>query len=110
MPEDPTLANSNCPICQEKFQTVWNDEAQEWVWMDAVRVGDKIYHASCHAEVSKDGSGPPSTGNGAVLGKRKAEVGCPHSPLYCRDLRIIDCAQDGDITPTKVKIKRESES
>ncbi|KAI9811022.1 MAG: Phosphate metabolism transcription protein [Thelocarpon impressellum] len=71
VPNDPTKAKAHCPICQEKFETVWHDEAQEWVWMDAVQVGDKIYHASCHAEVTKDGSGPPAPG--PVLGKRKAE-------------------------------------
>ncbi|KAI9815736.1 MAG: hypothetical protein M1827_002132 [Pycnora praestabilis] len=71
-PNDPTHANVNCPICQEKFETVWHDEAQEWVWMDAVKVGGRIFHASCHAEASKDGGG---MGKGAetVLGKRKAE-------------------------------------
>lgn len=44
--------NAACPICQDKFETVWHDEAQEWVWMDAVKVGSRVYHASCHREVS----------------------------------------------------------
>lgn len=54
----------------------WLDEAQEFVWMDAKQIGGRIYHASCHAEVSKDASstqvkrGTPDP----VLGKRKAEV------------------------------------
>lgn len=58
--------------------TKWLDEAQEWVWTDALRgVGGRAYHASCYAEVTKDGGGG---GSGArampdrVLGKRKAEV------------------------------------
>lgn len=85
VPNDPAMANTTCPICQEKFETVWHDEAQEWVWMDAVKIGGRIYHASCHAEASRDG-GSGNVNNGAssssrnrtpdsaLLGKRKADV------------------------------------
>lgn len=48
----------------------WLDDAQEFVWMDAKMVGDRIYHASCYAEATKDRGTPEPT----VLGKRKAEV------------------------------------
>ncbi|KAH0564810.1 hypothetical protein GP486_001799 [Trichoglossum hirsutum] len=88
VPNDAALANVNCPICQEKFETVWHDQAQEWVWMDAVKIGGKVYHASCHAEASKDGAGilrgaTPER----VLGKRKAE--------------------DNDAGLSKTKVKKE---
>ncbi|KAM7217765.1 hypothetical protein V8F06_006899 [Rhypophila decipiens] len=80
---------SICPICQESFEMKWLDE--EWVWMDAVKVGDRVYHASCHREAASSGGGGGAAGanNGkrstperaasgssasAVLGKRKAEV------------------------------------
>lgn len=78
-------ANMACPICQERFETVWHDEAQEWVWMDAARVGGRAFHASCHQEVTKGAAvatavlggggdrGRSSTPE-SVLGKRKAEV------------------------------------
>lgn len=82
-----TKINTVCPICQEKFETVWLDEAQEWVWIDTMRVGGRAFHASCYAEVTKEsgGSGVPLYGGGGgagaaratperVLGKRKAEV------------------------------------
>lgn len=88
--------NATCPICQEKFEAVWHDEAQEWVWMDAVRVGPRIYHASCRNEVQKATGGMSSisassagarggtrdrnrsaTPESSLLGKRKAEVSLP---------------------------------
>ena len=47
----------------------WLDDAQEFVWMDARKAGDRIYHASCYAEATKDRATPEP-----VLGKRKAEV------------------------------------
>jgi pre-mRNA cleavage complex 2 protein Pcf11 len=74
VPTDAALSNVNCPICQEKFEGVWHDEAQEWVWMDAVKVGGRIYHATCLAEVSKNNSNPERLTPDPVLGKRKAEV------------------------------------
>ena len=44
--------------------------------MDAVKIGARVYHASCHAEVKKDGGSTPlRTGTpDSVLGKRKAGV------------------------------------
>lgn len=84
MPDDGDNTNSVCPICQEKFETKWLDEAQEWVWTDAMRVGDRAYHASCYAEVTKESSGSATLYGSAaratpdrVLGKRKADVSFP---------------------------------
>lgn len=74
VPDDGT--NTVCPICQEKFEMKWLDEAQEWVWMDALRVGNRAYHASCYAEAYKDGGSTPLYSRNTpepVLGKRKAE-------------------------------------
>jgi pre-mRNA cleavage complex 2 protein Pcf11 len=71
-------ANAACPICQEKFEPEWHEDAQEWVWMDAVKVGGRVFHASCHDEVKRASGGDrarsttPDTAG--VLGKRKAEA------------------------------------
>ncbi|KAL6707127.1 mRNA 3' end processing factor [Coniothyrium glycines] len=75
VPQDVTLQQAPCPICQEKFETVWNVEANDFVWMDALNVGGKIYHASCYEEYSKGmGMEMPRTPD-SVLGKRKADMG-----------------------------------
>ena len=81
VPSDQQLANLPCPICQEKFDTVWNNEVQDFVWMDAVKVGGRVYHASCHSEVRREEGARTPVGAGgrtgtpdSVLGKRKADV------------------------------------
>lgn len=75
VPQDPTVQHAPCPICQEKFETQWNVEANDFVWMDALQVGGKIYHATCFEEYSK-GAGIPMPGTpDSVLGKRKADLG-----------------------------------
>ncbi|PYH42585.1 putative mRNA cleavage factor complex component Pcf11 [Aspergillus saccharolyticus JOP 1030-1] len=81
-PNDATLRNTPCPICQEKFESTWSEEVQDWIWQDATNVGSRVYHASCYAEVTKEG--PTSANRGvplartgtpdSVLGKRKAEI------------------------------------
>lgn len=80
-PNDVTLRNAPCPICQEKFESTWSEDVQDWIWQDALKVGNRVYHASCYAEVTKDGpaarAGTPLARTGtpdSVLGKRKAEV------------------------------------
>jgi pre-mRNA cleavage complex 2 protein Pcf11 len=81
-PDDVALRNAPCPICQEKFESTWSEEVQDWIWQDAVRVGSRVYHASCYAEVTKDGPTPGRAGTplgrtgtpDSILGKRKAEV------------------------------------
>jgi hypothetical protein len=75
VPDPNSGINTVCPICQDKFENKWLDTAQEWVWLDAVLVGNRAYHASCHAEATRDREGTPRRTPEPVLGKRKAEVG-----------------------------------
>ncbi|KAH9883125.1 hypothetical protein J1614_000495 [Plenodomus biglobosus] len=73
VPQDVALQQAPCPICQEKFDTVWSVEANDFVWMDALNVGGKVYHATCFEEYSKGvGIEMPGTPD-SVLGKRKAD-------------------------------------
>lgn len=79
-PNDATLRNTPCPICQEKFESSWSEDVQDWIWQDATKIGSRVYHASCYAEVTKGGPAPrgstPQARTGtpdSVLGKRKAE-------------------------------------
>lgn len=75
VPQDPTLQHAPCPICQEKFETQWNVDANDFVWMDALQVGGKIYHATCFEEYSKGAGIPMPSTPDSVLGKRKADAG-----------------------------------
>lgn len=55
----------------------WQDDLQEFVWLDAKEIGGRVYHASCHAEAFKDSLASQAKRGitpEPVLGKRKAEV------------------------------------
>lgn len=39
-----------CPICKESMKSEFLEDDEEWVWRNAVRKDDKIYHATCHSE------------------------------------------------------------
>lgn len=55
VPSNKHLASLPCPICKEKFNSVWNDEVEDWVWMNAVEVKNRIFHATCYAETEVTG-------------------------------------------------------
>lgn len=84
-PSDPVLRNAPCPIDQEPFKSEWSEEVQDFIWRDAIKVGNRFYHASCYREATRDrdkdagGATPMGAGVGriatpdSILGKRKAE-------------------------------------
>lgn len=72
VPEPSKGINNVCPICQDKFENKWLDTAQEWVWLDAVLVGGRAFHDSCHKEATRDRR-ERTPDVGSVLGKRRAE-------------------------------------
>ncbi|KAG0647902.1 pcf11 [Hyphodiscus hymeniophilus] len=76
VPADLQLRNVPCPICQEQFKQQYLDDEQDFVWMDAIKVGEKIFHATCYEEAygTKSQAGMKrGTPDPSVLGKRKAE-------------------------------------
>ncbi|KAF9451674.1 hypothetical protein P691DRAFT_662701 [Macrolepiota fuliginosa MF-IS2] len=42
----------SCPICKETLQVEFLEDEEEWVWRNAVKKDDRIYHATCHAEAT----------------------------------------------------------
>lgn len=49
VPIDKTISNL-CPICKDKFETQWSEEAEDWVWINTIEEKGKYFHAICHAE------------------------------------------------------------
>ncbi|ESK94422.1 putative pre-mrna cleavage factor cfi subunit [Moniliophthora roreri MCA 2997] len=43
-----------CPICKEILNPEFVEDDEEWVWKNAVKKDDRIYHATCHAEASSN--------------------------------------------------------
>lgn len=95
-PSDPAYRNALCPIDQEPFKSEWSGEIQDFIWRDAVKVGDRYYHASCYKEAMKSKDVAPAVRTGtplaaagmghrrtatpdSILGKRKAEDDEPSS-------------------------------
>ncbi|KAG0157989.1 hypothetical protein PDIDSM_5501 [Penicillium digitatum] len=72
-PNDATLRNTPCPICQEKFESTWSEDVQDWIWQDAIKIGSRVYHASCYSEVTKGPRQTRTSTPDSVLGKRKVE-------------------------------------
>ncbi|TFK55983.1 hypothetical protein OE88DRAFT_1652537 [Heliocybe sulcata] len=43
----------SCPICKETLPSEFLEDEEEWVWKNAVKKDDRIYHATCLAEAVK---------------------------------------------------------
>ncbi|THH10229.1 hypothetical protein EW145_g1475 [Phellinidium pouzarii] len=52
VPPGDEVKSISCPVCKETIKSDFQEEEEEWVWQNAIRVKDKIYHATCHAEMS----------------------------------------------------------
>jgi len=40
----------SCPICKETIKSEFLEDDEDWVWKNAIKKDDRIYHATCHAE------------------------------------------------------------
>ncbi|KAH7914222.1 hypothetical protein BJ138DRAFT_1177497 [Hygrophoropsis aurantiaca] len=40
----------SCPICKEILKSEFLEDDEEWVWKNAVKKDDRIFHATCHSE------------------------------------------------------------
>ncbi|KAL5508043.1 PCF11 [Sanghuangporus vaninii] len=52
VPPGDEAKSISCPVCKETLKSEFREEDEEWVWQNAVKVKDKIYHATCHAEMA----------------------------------------------------------
>ncbi len=105
VPSDSTLERLPCPICQENFVTTYNKEVEDFVWQDAIHIGSRVYHASCHSEVKKDGGNTPGRLGtpDSVLGKRKAFAAEVSTLEGGPSLGVTDWSQIPDIMANHAK-------
>ncbi|KAG5639262.1 hypothetical protein H0H81_004923 [Sphagnurus paluster] len=39
-----------CPICKETLKSEFLEDNEDWVWKNAVKKDERVFHATCHAE------------------------------------------------------------
>ncbi|KAI0796733.1 hypothetical protein C8Q75DRAFT_742075 [Abortiporus biennis] len=52
VPPGDEATTLSCPICKEPLKSEFIEDDEEWVWRNAIKKDDKIYHATCHAEAA----------------------------------------------------------
>ncbi|KAF9076755.1 hypothetical protein BDP27DRAFT_1254578 [Rhodocollybia butyracea] len=50
VPPGDEARSISCPICKEPLKSEFIEDDEEWVWKNAVKKDDRIFHATCHAE------------------------------------------------------------
>lgn len=63
-PRDPVEASRPCPICREGFETKFDEDEEEYYWLNAIGMDRKVggttersevfYHATCHFETMRN--------------------------------------------------------
>ncbi|KIJ70064.1 hypothetical protein HYDPIDRAFT_35501 [Hydnomerulius pinastri MD-312] len=53
VPPGDEAKSISCPICKETMKSEFLEDDEEWVWKNAVKHHDRIYHATCHSEAMK---------------------------------------------------------
>jgi pre-mRNA cleavage complex 2 protein Pcf11 len=41
-----------CGLCQEKFTKFFDQEQEEWMYRDAVRMNQQLYHSTCYRDLT----------------------------------------------------------
>lgn len=70
IPKNATLSKLPCPVCQEKFETGWDEASESWMWINAIKDKNRIYHYTCFQEVAN--TNPPGDGGGSLLEQMRA--------------------------------------
>ncbi|GBE79674.1 hypothetical protein BKA93DRAFT_758248 [Sparassis latifolia] len=52
VPSGDEAKSISCPICKEPLKSEFLEDDEEWVWRNAVKKDDRIFHATCHAEAT----------------------------------------------------------
>ncbi|KAA1466337.1 hypothetical protein DENSPDRAFT_831152 [Dentipellis sp. KUC8613] len=68
-----------CPICKETLKSEFQEEDEEWVWKNAVKIDDRIYHATCHAEALTSTSSLAARLRQEIAGAGRSRSGTPES-------------------------------
>lgn len=86
---------------------MWSEELQDFIWSDALTVGNRVYHATCFEEATRDreaGGTPAVAGGGSGTSKgERARTTTPDSVLGKR--KLVDGEGFGDGKAVKVKLE-----
>lgn len=52
-PAGPNDVNRRCEMCHDQFETLYNDETEEWHLRNAIKIEDRFYHPLCYEDYNK---------------------------------------------------------
>ncbi|KAG8218602.1 hypothetical protein J3R82DRAFT_4245 [Butyriboletus roseoflavus] len=129
VPPGDEAKSISCPICKETMKSEFLEDDEEWVWRNAVKRDDRIYHATCHAEAMssardlaarlRDGTGRSRSRTPEVIGirstpprgngQRSSLSPSPDAKRAMLKRKIVNddqsySAQEGDGTPPMKKL------
>ncbi|EGO02188.1 hypothetical protein SERLA73DRAFT_159205 [Serpula lacrymans var. lacrymans S7.3] len=78
VPPGDEAKSISCPICKETLKSEFLEDDEDWVWKNAVKKDDRIFHATCHAEASTSVHSLAARLRNEVAGRSRS--GTPEGP------------------------------
>lgn len=106
IPPGDEAKSVHCPVCKESLKSEFREDDEEWIWLNAIRVKDKIYHATCHSELASKSiiasKIRDDTDSSRHATPERMILGTPTTPQ-----RVVDKSDRSTLTPER-KLANES--
>ncbi|KAI0719620.1 hypothetical protein C8T65DRAFT_635929 [Cerioporus squamosus] len=100
----------SCPICKEPLKSEFLEDDEEWVWRNAIKKEDRIYHATCHAEAIASKSSLASRLRTEASSRSRSRTPETRTPPKVLATLNGDSRQSETPTPSKLAgMKRKAE-
>ncbi|KAI0774211.1 hypothetical protein C8Q74DRAFT_1268922 [Fomes fomentarius] len=100
----------SCPICKEHLKSEFLEDDEEWVWRNAIKKDERIYHATCHAEAIASKSSLASRLRNETASRSRSRT--PENRTPPKVLAMLNGDMRKSETPTPSKLagtKRKAE-
>lgn len=109
VPSDPAKAALPCPICKEKFVSEYNEDEEEWIWMNAIEADGQVsvLFPSMRSEKTRCGHVRGLNQKSASVLRRNV-VHLQISHATCRSDAVATAVANRLVTDTKSNLRAES--
>jgi pre-mRNA cleavage complex 2 protein Pcf11 len=108
VPSDPAKAALPCPICKEKFVSEYNEDEEEWIWMNAIEADGQVSVVRPFSDSGKIRCGGVIGSHQSISVLRRNVVHLQISHATCRSDAVATAVANRLVTDNKSSLRAES--
>jgi pre-mRNA cleavage complex 2 protein Pcf11 len=108
VPSDPAKAALPCPICKEKFVSEYNEDEEEWIWMNAIEADGQVSVVNLFSDLGKICCGGVIGSHQSISVLRQNVVHPQISHATCRSDAVATAVANRLVTDNKSSLRAES--